>query len=348
MLITMGLGIGTVYLIFETSRPRIIKTNGFTRRFAKSEMLEFKVVDLTYNSYYIAGNTKHSIFLGNSEAPRHLISANASLDTTHFTFVLNSTNEIIFRSIRVKVDSPYYYMMDGTIPIILRGSLCQRIVTPYPNIHDFFLEATPMGDSSFAIKSLLRPDNEMHLGQIKPGKRNASFSPEILTKQVDGIFCKEGMMEFDKWTKQIIYTYYYRNEFLLIGSDQSVKLQGHTIDTTSVAKIEIFKSRKTTGRTPATRPHLVNKTFSADRKYLYVNSVLISDNEDPHVFNENSVIDVYELANGLYKYSFYIPNYLNQKLVHFRVLKGVVIALFPRHLVSYRPAPSGSILKEQR
>ncbi|HMF70784.1 MAG TPA: hypothetical protein VK616_04895, partial [Flavitalea sp.] len=310
--------------------------NGFTRTFHPDKILKKqKHIGLKYNSFYVAGNTRHGIYLGNSEGPRHLLWASTTLDTTHLVYSLENPDRLKFGSVRVKVDSPYFYMLDGTGGSIFKGILKELIAFPFVATNNYFLEAIPSGRSTFAIKSLMKADNEMSLGQITTKPLHFKFHPEILKKQIDGIFCKEGMMEFNNQISRLIYTYHYRNQFIVMDSNLQVIYKGQTIDTTSVAKVKILESSTHGFRAPASPPVMVNKTFSVNENYLFINSGLVADNEDRKLFDNNSVIDVYELTRGKYLYSFYIPNHLNKRLSHFRVLRDVVVVLFARDLISF-------------
>lgn len=340
--VALILSVSVVTLLFVRSRSQM--GYGFDRKFIAGPVLrKIESIALGYDSYYIAGHTQFSFYLGNSEAPRHLIHASLSLDTTHITYRINSQERVKFRSVRVKVDSPFFYMMDGTVPIIFKGHLSSLSVSPLIINNGYFLEATPTGPSGFAVKSLVVPDNEMTLGRIRTGSGTTEFAPDVLKKQHDGIFCKAGMIEFDATSGTLIYVYYYRNQYIVMDSLQSVLYKGKTIDTTSVAKIEILNSKSGKLRTMARPPLLVNQTFAVHQDHLYINSSLIADNEDQETFNNNSVIDVYSLSKGIYLHSFYLPRYSGSKLNHFRVFDRQVIAIYPFHIVSYALVESEAI-----
>lgn len=332
--IALILSVGVVTFLFIRTRSHI--RYGFDRKFVAEPILrKIQSIGISYDSYYIAGDTEFSLYLGNSEAPRHLIHVSLSLDTSHITYQINNDKKVKFRSVRVKVDSPFFYMMDGTVPIIFKGRLSTLSATPLNVNNDYFLEATPTGRSGFAVKSLLVPENEMTLGRIQTGSGITEFAPDILKKQHDGIFCKAGMMEFDETSGRLVYVYYYRNQYVIMDSLQTVLYKGKTIDTTSVAKIEILNSKSGNLRTMARPPLLVNQTFAIYKDHLYINSSLIADNEHPETFNDNSVIDVYSLSKGSYSHSFYLPQYSGSRLSHFRVFDNQILAIYPFHIVSY-------------
>lgn len=87
--------------------------NNFTRLFPPHPVLFEKAVDIKYNSYYVAGATPDNFYLANFTAPLHLLSLNTtSADTQHVRITIKDTSLQKFKSIRVTVDSPFFYIAD--------------------------------------------------------------------------------------------------------------------------------------------------------------------------------------------------------------------------------------------
>ncbi len=69
--------------------------------------------------------------------------------------------------------------------------------------------------------------------------------------------------------------------------------------------------------TMSSPPLVVNKSAVVDDGHLFVHSNLMANNEASKAFDEASVIDVYSLTDGAYKFSFYIPDYQSHKASSF-------------------------------
>jgi hypothetical protein len=79
----------------------------------------------------------------------------------------------------------------------------------------------------------------------------------------------------------------------------------------------------------------VNYNGSISGGKLFLQSMLKADNEYELDFNENSIIDIYDLKNGDYKGSFYIPAYEGKKAHQFQVISHQLYALYGKTVVLY-------------
>jgi hypothetical protein len=82
-------------------------------------------------------------------------------------------------------------------------------------------------------------------------------------------------------------------------------------------------------------PQLINYNGSVADGNLFLQSMLKADNEYELDFNENSIIDIYNLKNGAYKGSFYIPAYKGKKAHQFQVINHQLYALYGKTVVLY-------------
>src|SRR5690606_297511 len=105
-------------------------------------------------------------------------------------------------------------------------------------------------------------------------------------------------------TNQDNYTYYYRNQYLVYQPQTNQFTQGKTIDTTTVAKIQVTELADGTRKMGAP-PQKVNAKTNAYNGLLYIKSELLGKNEPKSMWKQASIIDVYDYNNSEYKYSFY-------------------------------------------
>ena len=143
--------------------------------------------------------------------------------------------------------------------------------------------------------------------------------PDILTKQIDGLFCTDGTLNYDPGTQQLIYTYYYRNEYILLDKDLNIVTRGHTIDTTSTAHIKVAKINSDKSVTLASPPEFVNLRSSLSGNWLFIQSPVKAINDLENEFAKNSTIDIYSVGDDKYRYSIYIPDINRKKISAFEV-----------------------------
>ena len=83
------------------------------------------------------------------------------------------------------------------------------------------------------------------------------------------------MMQFDQQSQKFIYTYYYRNQFIIADTNLKLIRRGSTIDTTTKAKLKVAHIKETGQRKIASLPPTVNKLTAVSNNLLFVNSKLI-------------------------------------------------------------------------
>jgi hypothetical protein len=308
-LLSIGsLAIMTIVVLFLISDAAFTPHGGFTRKYPPHVITDGVEIRLPYNSYYIAGFSGGSLYLGNSTAPLQLLSIKESFrDTTHIKLSIDNLDQIKYFNIVVKIDSPYFRFSDGAIPYIYRGTIGEWYATPHID-SVYFLDAVALNASSYAVRSLSSAHRENVIGKISRGKSKLISNSSLLQKQIDGVFCTDGMLHYDRETKRLVYLYYYRNEYIMADTNLTLLGRGTTIDTTSRVKLKtasISLDGQSSNRI-ASPPPTVNKQSCVSGKWLFVHSLVMAENENKKEFNDGAVIDVYDLDKTTYLFSFYL------------------------------------------
>lgn len=314
---------------------------GFSRIFPEHPNLgdPLNSLNLGYSGYYFSGIADGEIYLSYSQAPAHILKLSPDLtDTVHVALEVNLSpqKKINLESIKTFVDPPSVYFSDGTTGSVVQAFFKKDTSYHYTLEHSFFTSFIPYSDQSYFIRNY-DPDIQQNVlerrNPVNTHNRSFRYVPE---KQVDGIFCTDGMLLFSKDLSMLVYLYYYRNQFVVLDPDMQVVYEGRTIDTTSQAQIKISSSKGGTQQTISEPPLVVNRKSSVSNGKLYVNSGLMSENENFTDFKKNSVIDIYDLLSRKYLFSFYIPNFQDKKLSDFEVIGELLIAQYDEHLFSYQ------------
>jgi hypothetical protein len=344
---TFVLSIGVVLFLAALSKDMRQQPGSFLREFPPHPALEAEILDLKYNSYYIAGGTGHHVYLANYSAPLHMIVANSTLtDTQHVKLDIKGIMDQKFWSPRIKVDSPFYYFADGVIPIIYKGNVHDWQAERYTYDKVYFQDIIPIANESFFIRSLSSPERENILGKITTDTPHIQMKRGILQKQVDGVFCTDGMMHYEKKKNELIYLYRYRNEFIVMDTSLNVLTKYNTIDTTTRANIKVGTIESSRSTTFASPSHMVNKQSSVSGNFLFVNSMLLAKNEPPSAHDDVSVIDVYNLQNGSYLLSFYMYDLKGKKLRELSVYEDKIFALFDTYIQVWHLNPKHFPVRE--
>jgi hypothetical protein len=300
---------------------------------------EKAVLDMEFNSFYFAGNTRDKIYLGNSTAPFHLMTVDTTLtNPVHTRLSIAGVDSVMdIERFKLTVEPPYFYLMHGQMPLMLRGDMGGKWEARkfLPDSGDFFVEAVPLGASSLALRSYSTFSKSYELA----GKSASSpfrFKPDLLQKQIDGLFCLDGQLHYDKELKRVVYTHFYRNEFVVADSDLNLLYRGHAIDTFSHARIKVSNVGSVNESMLSAPPMQINVNSYVSGKYLFLQSNLLAKNEDIGDFIGGAIIDMYDLTDGSYHQSFYIHNYKNFRPADFIVFDDHLAVTFDRYLVLYK------------
>lgn len=330
IIVCFSLSVGVVATLIGHSKDIRLQPGSFLREFPPHPVQEGDTVNVKFNSYYIAGGTSSCVFLGNYTAPLHVLKINLNnLDTQHVQLKVPGIKDQKFWSARIKVDSPYYYVTDGVVPIIFRGNVYDWTAEKTLSDSVYFRSIIPLSKNSHVVKSLSGKTGENVLGKLTAWPPYQVFTDKILEKQLDGVFCTDGMMLFQREFNRVVYMYYYRNEFIVMDTSLNLEYRSHTIDTTAHVAIEVATIESENSKVMASPPLFVNKKSCAAGNWLFVNSNLMAKNEYPGTFRKASVIDVYNLSSGNYAFSFYIYNYWRRKpMTEFNVYGNRMVVLY--------------------
>lgn len=117
-------GISVVSLLYLLSENEIHRNNSFLRRYPPHPVTTIKGLNIKYNSYYIAGVDKDRIYLGNTTAPSHVFSIDTTLNNPEtINIQLDNKNNTTFYAPQIRIHTPYFFLVDGNVPAIFKGSM---------------------------------------------------------------------------------------------------------------------------------------------------------------------------------------------------------------------------------
>ncbi|GAA3586863.1 hypothetical protein GCM10022396_00040 [Flavivirga amylovorans] len=336
LICTLG-SIGFIALLFISSEKKIHRDNSFTRRLSGHPAIQAKKLDLKYNSYYIAGADNGQIYLGNTTAPLRLTVLDTALQNKKEISLSVDQDSLPFHAIRLRVVPPYFFLTDGVIPYIYRGNTTDWIASSIMDGPAYFSKIEPIDSTNFIIKATSNKTKESVLGKINlVDSLKVDLSYELLQKQIDGVFDTDGSLLYNRQLQKLVYTYFYRNQYIVADKNLELKRLGKTIDTISRAQIKVGTIASKNQLKMAAPALLVNKYSATYGSYLFVNSKLIGRYEPIDMWEQASIIDVYNIEENTYEFSFYVYNIGKDKLKTFQVLNDKLIAMIGNHIVIYQ------------
>ena len=95
----------------------------YHRLILESTATQTAEAELTNNSKYYAGTDGKTIYFGDSQAPLHIIAYDTILKEKHHYKIQLERENFPFVSVQVRIAPPYFYLMDGTVPVIYKGKI---------------------------------------------------------------------------------------------------------------------------------------------------------------------------------------------------------------------------------
>jgi len=336
-LLTTVAGCVLVIGMFFSSEHIIKKENNFTRRFLIHPVIEDgKVLDLDNPDYYFAGSDDQHIYLGNRVFPQVMITTDTALTRQDLVKIVPDNMNHDFSSIRIQVLAPYYFFYDGTIPIIYRGKLGNVHAETLSFQDAYFNQLVVLDSNRFALRTQSRETKQFTLASLDLNTNpKLKMYPKILERQLDGVFDVDGNLVIDRIEKNLIYTYLYRNQYVVMDELFDIQRKLNTIDTTQIAQIKITKLAD--GRHKMNAPPLkVNRQSFVHRGILFNHSDLMGKLESREAWKAAKVIDMYRTDRQEYIGSFYIYNKKESKMRDFLITDKYFYALIGDEVVRYR------------
>lgn len=330
------LSISIVAGLFLFSEDIMQKENPFIRRFPQGTAAKVARIDLKNTSYYVAGVEKEKIYLANRLAPLQILEIDSDLKSKkHYTIQLDR-EDFKFKAVEVRINAPYFYVFDGTAPVIYRGMISDWKAKVISEKKYYFSDIIFMNPELIAFRTQKPYTGENILGIAKTNdSMEIKFNPLVLQKQMDGIFDTDGTMQYSAVLHKLIYTYYYRNQFIVTDENLVVEYRGNTIDTTTKAKLKVVKMKQSGDIKLGAPPYMVNRRTTVWGNLLFVNSILRGKYEGKEVWKYATVVDVYDISKQTYVLSFYVYDEEGFRMKDFFASDSAMYIISGHYLLKY-------------
>jgi len=326
----------SIFVLYKISNQVNHRPNGFIRLFPPHAAIPQRVRDIGSENWYFAGQTYSHFFLSDYTNTSHLLKLEiSSLDTQSITLKLENRHLQILAVPRITIDSPHIFIRDGNTPISWSGLLMDPEIPQDPISDIHFLNSVPIKSGTSILTMYDNKLQKTILAKYKMNGGPIQYAPDILTKQVDGIFCMDGSLRFEPRSSRLVYAYYYRNEFICTDTNLKLLYRGKTLDTNTRVKFSVASIAAHEETKISSPPIIVTRRIGMSEKYIFIQSGLLANNEEKSVFDNSSVIDVYSLATGQYLLSFHLPEFNHIKIRDFSVNGQILVALYDHYIMTY-------------
>jgi len=326
-----------VIIMYLLSEKKIHQENPFIRRFIQGTATKTNAVNLNSNSLYFAGTEGNTIYLGDNLAPLHIVSYDTTLKIKRHYKIQLEREDFTFQNVQVRITAPYFFLMDGTVPVIYRGLITDwKAKIIMVNNNYFFSKAEIIAPNKIVFRAQEIKTLNNVLGTFTFNEKlQVDYAPTLLQKQVDGFFDTDGMLHFNKQLQKIVYTYFYRNQFIVADKNLKLNHRGKTIDTISKANIKVVFIKETRQRKLASIPTTVNQVTAVSGDLLFIKSNLLGRFEPKEMWKEAAIIDIYNMSKNSYLSSIYIYKINKTSVQDIAIIDNNLFAIIGHQLHKY-------------
>jgi uncharacterized membrane protein YphA (DoxX/SURF4 family) len=326
----------TVIVLFVSSEGIMHHDNPFIRRYPPHPVEFSNALELKINSYYLAGFTGGRLYLGNHSNPLHIESTDNNLQKRKIANISFDPGKIPFKSVVISIRDSYFYLCDGSVPKVFRGSLKDWRISKELKGVPYFTLAVPLDSTTIAFRSNNAKNAANVLGVFQDGEHpDIKYSRDLLERQLDGIFDTDGTLMYSEQLQRILYLYYYRNGFIVADKNGSLDHRGNTIDTVKHARIKVTTLDNGKQHVMSSPPFVVNSRAALCENLLFVHSKVKGKYESDRLWESSFIIDVYDLRTNAYIMSFPVYHTANKVLNSLLVTPTHLYAMIGSDLVVY-------------
>jgi len=314
-------------LYFTTPMPNQ-ENNGFTRNWLPNPIVPLHQNTTSLPISIISGATNTSLFFSASNPSWILMTDTALRVIDTLIFTIQATPQLA--GINIAVDSPAVYMYANNISYLISGKIPGSELDTIKLHTPLFTRTAQVSPELLIIRGLDSTQQQQVFKQIDCKTGRSIRQAVIIENQQDPGFSTDGFLNYDSLTKKLVYVQVFQNKFFCLDTSLNLLYAGKTIDTSSTIKgaIKQVESGGQIKLMPNASRQVVNQGCDVNNGYLFIASSLRADNETIADFNSNTPIDVYEINNGKYISSFYVPTIKGKKMSSLLIRNNLIVALY--------------------
>lgn len=329
-----------LYFLYTTAKLPNQRPNGFNRILREIHPIQLYASRMTEPLQSIAGTDSNGIYF-TVPNPMWLIKLDTTFSEQDTVYVDLEKTSKVEGNFSTFVDLPYYYVVNNNGPSVYLGVVGYYGIDSVKFKTGAFMRSVFIPPYHMILSCLNNKYTSQIIYRVDLRNGNIEDSVDLMRSFSTGDLERDGFVAYDVENKRTFFIEYYRNKIYCLDSTFSLLYKASTIDTTSTTSVGFQELDESDGVriTPSTPRIPVNLEGCVDGNRLYVRSALKSDNEKAKVFRNNAVIDVYDVNNGNYISSFYIPYQDGAPLMSFRIKDDRIICLY-KGFAAYFTLPS--------
>ncbi len=334
----MSVAVVAVFLLTLFSNRGINQKNSFVRKFFKQSIVQVHATAINDSVRSICGTDGSHIYFDTPIATK-VFEVDSNLANGDFIDLPLANSDTVNSLFTIRVNSSIFYILAGNVPAIITIKPGAQRVDAHALGKIFFTRAVIVNRNTVVLRGYKTVKEKLEQIFYKVNTNNNVIVQEqnISAKTHDAGFSTDGLLHYDAVRHYLVFVNYYSNNFMCLDTNLRLLYKSRTIDTVSTYQTtaNTVGSRNNTAITNTSPIRDINLYSSVSNGRIFINSALAADNEKRKDFLRNSVIDVYNTQNGIYRGSLYIPLFKGERLKEFFVIDRRIIVLYHGYAVIY-------------
>ncbi len=314
------LGIVLNIFIFKMADLPNFEDNGFERSFHPEKTTMDDPIDVPSNAIAIAGTFGGRLYL-TTDHPARLIEIDMRSRRAKKIHMQKLaawlSTEKVPAGHGALIDSPYYYLFAYNSPGIYAYNLASARTDAQYATDGVFISGIPLSSTSFVLRQYSTAEKAFRFSRID---RNSGTTWEqgLSLPSADMGLSTDGRLLHDREAGLVVYMHYYNNR-IIVADTALNKVHSFSLLDTVAPKRQLA---------PDAPRIMTNSATCLHQGLLYVCSNLRADNEPYKEYIKHIPVDIFDIRNGRYLGSFYLPA-LGGKLVRsMDIVENRLVALY--------------------
>jgi len=322
---------GIIALLAFLSKNTNEKKNGFNRRIHTSLLKPVKEIIFPVSVSKMIGSRNGKLYFQGNSPFEVFITDLQGESVTRLPLSIPPDKKLRSGN-QMYLNGRHLYISNRNVPGIIAYDLDSG--NYYSQVfNQYYSKDALIAEDQFILRTIDPQEEDPKFIKINLKNRYYREEDHFSEKNGKGNFPTDGILYYDPATHLACYTYFYQNGFICMDTNLNLRVKARTIDTITKREVQVAHvGLSYTMKQPA---RFVNYLGAVSAGKLYLQSKLKADNEFPLDFAENTVLDVYNLSNGNYYTSFYIPSHKGKRLSQFQVIEKKLYAVYGKTVVSY-------------
>lgn len=324
-------------LTYHFKKPAV-KGGGFERSLVKVVVSQVAMIQYEHKLTGIVGMDTNYYYFTGKQKGKLLISDHRLKQVNIQTYSIPKDKNV--QSLLIaNMEAQKLFFLAGNAKKAFVGHVSKPAVTTYEIPDNYYYLAVPVSDHTIIVKGIDSATKADHVfKKYDLLSSMLKYEKNLSPRMHDGGISDDGILTYDTATHLLVYIRYYSNKITCFDTSLRLIYHSKTIDTFITPNMYGVRTRTISGEpsfSPVGPPDNINFLASVSEGKLYVNSLVKADNEDTKTFRKHSVVDVYNIANGKYTYSFYVPTINGKHMTSFKIFRDRLVAIYGNTVVLY-------------